>query len=204
LPISQTEMGGSRFELGSALENFLVYGSYPEVLNELFLERRKNLEDEQNEIQQLVNQLKIKEITEGPQSNYKYYEGISGIKGMWHEINSLLTEKSTEQIYGAKKQAIERLIAFYDEHHKIRNKLNAKAKIIIPYEFKSLGEQRKNKNTEVRFEDLTNEAEWGIVDDLVYIQYIITEQPRGFLIKDKIFAETFRQVFEQAWKQAKS
>jgi predicted AAA+ superfamily ATPase len=32
LPIAQSEMSGSRFELASELENFLIYGSYPEVL----------------------------------------------------------------------------------------------------------------------------------------------------------------------------
>jgi len=40
LPISQTEMEGSRFELVSELERFLVYGSYPEVLTEPNKERK--------------------------------------------------------------------------------------------------------------------------------------------------------------------
>ncbi|MFA6258469.1 MAG: AAA family ATPase, partial [Candidatus Paceibacterota bacterium] len=34
LPFSQGEMMESRFELENDLENFLVYGSYPEILNE--------------------------------------------------------------------------------------------------------------------------------------------------------------------------
>src|SRR5690606_15114943 len=129
------------------------------------------------------------------QSNYKYYEGISGIKGMWHEINSILNKESIERIYGAKKQSFEKMVGFYDEHHRIRNKLNAKAKILCPVEFKSLGNKRKNKNTQVKFEELENEAEWGIIDDLVYLQYVITKNPRGFLIKDKIFAETLKGAF---------
>ena len=40
LPLSQAEMEGSRFELDQALENFLIYGSYPEVLNEPDRERK--------------------------------------------------------------------------------------------------------------------------------------------------------------------
>ena len=32
LPIAQSEMSASRFELGGAIDNFLIYGSYPEVL----------------------------------------------------------------------------------------------------------------------------------------------------------------------------
>ncbi len=34
LPIAQSEMQASRFELENELENFLIYGTYPEVLNE--------------------------------------------------------------------------------------------------------------------------------------------------------------------------
>lgn len=33
LPLAQSEMFGSRFELKGALDNFLIYGSYPEVLS---------------------------------------------------------------------------------------------------------------------------------------------------------------------------
>ena len=40
LPIAQSEIKGSRFELGSELESFLIYGSYPEVLNEPNKERK--------------------------------------------------------------------------------------------------------------------------------------------------------------------
>lgn len=44
LPLSQGEiMDGNRFELGGELENFLIYGSYPEVLNEPDLERKRKI-----------------------------------------------------------------------------------------------------------------------------------------------------------------
>ncbi|MDE1941480.1 MAG: ATP-binding protein, partial [Patescibacteria group bacterium] len=43
LPLSQAEMEGSRFELGNELESFLLYGSYPEVLNESDPERKKRI-----------------------------------------------------------------------------------------------------------------------------------------------------------------
>jgi len=42
-PFSQGEMEGSRFELKNELENFLIYGSYPEVLNEPDLERKRKI-----------------------------------------------------------------------------------------------------------------------------------------------------------------
>ncbi|MBI2499543.1 hypothetical protein HYV88_04850 [Candidatus Woesearchaeota archaeon] len=177
--------------------------SPPEALNELFLEKQRRLEEERKEINEVIDNLKKKEINEEPYSKYKYYEGLIGIKSMWHEINSLLTRDSEEKIYGGKKEAYERLIGFYDEHHKIRNKLNAKAKILLPLEDKELAKKRKNKNTQVAFYELKNLAEWGIVDNMVYIQYYTSKIPRAFLIKDKIFADTFKEVFDNVWKTAK-
>ena len=35
------------------------------------------------------------------------------------------------------------------------------------------------------------------------IQHIQGKTPHGFLIKDKIFADTFREVFDNLWKDAK-
>ncbi|MDP3696619.1 MAG: ATP-binding protein [Candidatus Taylorbacteria bacterium] len=44
LPLSQGEiMDGSRFELKTYLEDFLIYGSYPEVLNEPDIERKRKI-----------------------------------------------------------------------------------------------------------------------------------------------------------------
>ena len=43
LPLSQGEIEQSRFELNGDLERFLVYGSYPEVLNEADPDRKKKI-----------------------------------------------------------------------------------------------------------------------------------------------------------------
>jgi len=46
LPFSQGEMGYSRFELEGALEQFLIYGSYPEVLHEPNIDRKRKILNE--------------------------------------------------------------------------------------------------------------------------------------------------------------
>ncbi|MDO8430656.1 MAG: ATP-binding protein [Candidatus Taylorbacteria bacterium] len=43
LPLSQGEMQGGKFELENDLENFLIYGSYPEVLHEPDIEKKKKI-----------------------------------------------------------------------------------------------------------------------------------------------------------------
>jgi len=175
----------------------------PETLNELFLERQNQLDQERQDVTELITHLKTQEIIDEPESNYKYFEGIVAIKSMWHEVNSKIKKSTTERIYGGKKAAYERLVGFYDEHHKIRNKKQATAKIILTTEDRPLGKKRSNKNTQVRYSKLTNKAEWGIVDDMFYLQYITAKKPRAFLIKDKIFSQTFAETFDKVWKESK-
>ena len=43
LPFSQSEMQATRFELDGALENFLIYGSYPEVLKEPDSDKKRKI-----------------------------------------------------------------------------------------------------------------------------------------------------------------
>ena len=104
---------------------------------------------------------------------------------------------------GKKKESYDLLIGFYDEHHKLRLKKKVKELLIFPKEDVALAKKRRNKLTEIKFMNLENDAEWGIVGDLVYIQYITGKVPRGFLIKDKVFARTYEQVFDQIWSVAR-
>ena len=46
LPFSQVEMEASLFELGAALEHFLIYGAYADVLNEPDTERKARILNE--------------------------------------------------------------------------------------------------------------------------------------------------------------
>ena len=175
-----------------------------ETLNELFLEKQNKLEEERKEISNLIDKMKKKPAEKESYSNYKYYEGLIGVKSMWNEINLLLKNGGEERVYGGKKEAYEKLLDFYNEHHKIRNKLKINTKILVAEEDVSkIKKRRENKNTKVKFGKVGGLAEWGVVDDIVYIQHIVTNKPHGFLIKDKIFADTFKEVFDGLWGQAK-
>jgi len=175
----------------------------PKALNQIFLDKKKQLEEEQRELIKLVSEFQSsKESTE---VDYKYFEGILGIKSMWHEINSSIAKNSTIKIHTSTRESYENLIGFYDEHQKIRKLRKAKEKMIFPNEDKELAKERKKDNlVEIKFMDLKNKAEWGVINDLFYMQYSINKTPKAFLIKDEIFANTFEQVFDNLWNQAKS
>ncbi|MBI2110537.1 hypothetical protein HYT51_02045, partial [Candidatus Woesearchaeota archaeon] len=163
-------------------------------------------EQERKEISKLISMLKKREIQQKPYSNYKYYEGISGIKSMWYEINEIMTNDYVIKIYTGRRESYERLLGFYTEHHKLRVKKKIHERLIYPKEEIKLAEKRKKQfgeAIEIKFMDLKNDAEWGVLGDVIFIQHITEKTPRGFLIKDKTFAKTYEQVFDQLWDIAK-
>ena len=180
--------------------------SPPEALNELFLEKERRIEQERREIRELISKLEVRKFKE-PQSNYKYYEGISGIKAMWYENISLLPDldKSTViKVYAAEKKAYEKLLGFYREYQKARKKSGVRQQLIIPPGEVRVQTYKEFEGVEIRYTELKNKAEWGVLGDVFFIQHITTKTPRGFLIKDRIFAETFSQVFDQIWKESRT
>ena len=175
----------------------------PETLNELFLEKQKKLENERLEINEVIQSLKKKEIEKEPFSKYKYFEGFNALKSMWYEINDYMNKSMLLRIHTSKKEGYERLIGFYNEHHNLRKKKQIKERLIFPFEEKELAKKRKNKFTEIKFMNLKEDVEWGIIGDWLFIQYITGKIPRAFLIKDEKFANAHKEVFDKLWLLAK-
>lgn len=180
--------------------------SAPETINELFKEKEKELEEERKQINNLIEELKARTKVEDSSSNYRYYEGINGVKSMWLEVsNSLkhLPKDTILMIYAGKKESYTPLLGFYDEFHKGRMKIGLKYHAIFPtYETKN-AEKRRKQNSEIRFMEINSDVEWGIMGDKFVFQYITHKIPKAFLISDKIIASSFEQVFNQLWKAAK-
>lgn len=173
----------------------------PDSLNELYLEKQRKLDEECKAVTALIATLKKQEVKQ-PYAKYKYFEGMRGIKAMWHEINSMMTKESVIKVHTAKKESYERLVGFYDLHHAMRERKEISEQLIFPVEDRELAQRRMNRYTEIRFLDLKNNAEWGVVHDRMFIQHITGKEPRGFLIQDEIFARTFTEVFDRLWEVA--
>lgn len=178
----------------------------PDIIKDLFEEKQKDLAQEKNSILELIDELKNKQSTESPFSKYRYYEGIAGLRAIWLEFTEDLDKLSKSDeilVYTAKKEAFENMLGLYEEFHKKRMKKGIKYRLILSTEEKELAKKREKQLSEVRFLKLENEAEWAIVGDKLNIQYATQKSPRGFIIEDKIFVATFKQVFNQLWEGAK-
>ena len=180
--------------------------SNPEIIKNIFMQKQKEIVEEGKEIENLVSSLKNIQSEKDSFSKYKYFEGISGVHSIWvgltEEIKNL-PKNETILMYTGVRKAYESMLGLYEEFHRIRLKNKIKYKIIYPLEETKVSKKRKKQLAEVRFAKLENEAEWGVMGNKFFIQYITKKVPRGFLIEDEIFANTFKQVFNQVWKQAK-
>jgi len=176
----------------------------PDALNELFLIEKEKLDSKKKKLRELISELKGIENTREPYSNYKYYEGVAGVKSMWHDMNLETGKKSEFKMYSSKKEGFKKLVPFFNEQQKLREKKKVRARVIFSEDTGNLAKKRSNSLSKIKLLDLKTDAEWGVMDDMFYIHHIIGETPRAFLIKDKIFAETFTEVFERVWKQAKN
>src|SRR3989344_4463210 len=177
--------------------------SDPEVIRGMFQEKQRDLIQESREIENLIESLKLKGGEKEAYSKYKYFEGMQGIRAMWVGLTEELKQMPIENtilMYTGIKKAYESMLGLYEEFHKIRLERGIKYKIIYPLEETEVARRRKKQLSEIEFVKLENEAEWGIMGNKLFIQYITQKTPRGFLIEDPIFATTFRQVFNQLWE----
>jgi sugar-specific transcriptional regulator TrmB len=174
----------------------------PESLNELFLHKKKELDKQKEELDKIIKQLKKINPKKETFSNYRYFEGIRGVRAMWHEINDVMDSGEEVLIYLASEASYRPLVRFYDYHHDKRIEKGVKERLVFPKDDRELGEFRKNELTDVRFDHIESEAEWAVVGDMLCIQYTSGKMPRGFLIKDRTFADGFRELFEKLWSIA--
>lgn len=184
----------------------IFIASSPAVLGSLFEEKQKKIENEKKDIFNLMDLLKNKQQHELPFSKYKYFEGMAGIRSLWIGLTQDLDNLPKDEevlVYTGVKKAYEAMLGLYEEFHKKRLKNKIKYRIIYPLNETEVAKKRKTQLAQVKFLDLKNEAEWGIMGNKLFIQYITQKVPRGFLIEDELFALTFKQVFEQVWNSAK-
>jgi sugar-specific transcriptional regulator TrmB len=177
-----------------------------EIFNEMIKKKQEELNIQKDKVREAILHLKSPESNNKFMSDYKYFEGILGIKSLWNEVSSHMENFGKEailKIYSAPKQKVENLRGFYNEFHKKRIKLKQGYHLIADKRDEEILKLRKDKNAEIRTTELKNEVAMGCFQDLFFITCQTGDKPNGFLIKDNRIAETFNQIFEQLWKSAK-
>ncbi len=180
--------------------------SDPEVIKDLFNKKQRELEGQKTALTKIIESLKHKQSLESPISKYKYYEGLPGLRSIWLEMIEAMPTfpKGTKvRIYSAKKSSYKAMIPIYDLFNKKRKKLKIPYDLILNFDNKDRGEKRKKQGAKVRYANLQNEADVVIIGDVVVTEAFTGDIPRAFKIEDPVYAQLFRQMFDQIWQTAK-
>lgn len=171
----------------------------PDALVAIITAKEQELAAQKIRIAEAISRIKQRTPIEPPISHYKYYEGINGIKSLWNEIQERMHD-DTLLIHTAKQESYASLAGFYAEFHKHRVKKKIHARILFPGDDAGVAAQRKQLPlTEVRYDNLRTFSEFSVINDMVAIQHL-GKKPHAFLIRDQIFADTFKELFEKVWR----
>jgi sugar-specific transcriptional regulator TrmB len=175
----------------------------PEALYAKFHEKEEQLEKEKTELKEFITSLKQIPLKENKLNDFKYFEGISGIRSMLTELIDN-TPANSELVIAPAKIAYEKMNPFLLEYfHPQRIRKKIKQCLLVPKSMKQHGKEReKIKFLTIKYTDLELESEFATLNDYFYL-LSESEKPYGLLIKDKNFANAMTKVFDQLWSQGK-
>ena len=163
------------------------------------------MEEKKVRFEQILPELKLKQKLAEKKENAVIYRGIKGIKEIYHNLISTKA-KEYNTFGGGKAVTYEVMGEFWWKNlhtRRIANKLPARQ--IFDETIRKFGEELKHRPlSKIRFlpQKFAQLTEIVIVGDKVGI-IIFAQHPYGFLIEDKIVADSYRKQFELMWKLAK-
>lgn len=179
----------------------------PETLIDLVREKRRELEQKEQELHRLLPDLKNYTKERGAKEIAEMYVGWNGLKSLYGYLFSVLQEGQEDYVIGASfgtdNEKTERFYAKVNRQLKERSiKLNILfGKQSRDYAFR-VAEQGGRSYNRVRFLDFDFPAEINIFGEHVAI-IILSEEPTALLIQNKLLAQSFLAYFESMWMIAK-
>lgn len=162
------------------------------------------LEEKKSKLEKLLPELEAKKNLQKEKPKAVIFEGVRGIK----ELLNLLLETNSKEYYsyGGPKKANELLgDYFWESFHKKRIKNKIKAKLIFHTSLRYWAEKLKKYNltnikiTNKDFEELTETIICGNKVGII----VWLDKPFGFLIEEKLAADSYKRFFDILWESAK-
>jgi HTH-type transcriptional regulator, sugar sensing transcriptional regulator len=186
------------------INNIKVFRSInPKSLFGLIREKETQIKEEEKDIKKFISTLKSSKIDNQKENDFKYFEGLNGIKSMLNEF--IESWELDSKVYIASAPiAYDKWNAFLLEYfHKPRIKKKVSQQLIVPKSIKEHGKEReKLKYLEIKYSEIEQETEFGVAGNYVYF-LSQGEKPYALLIKDENLAKTQIKIFEVLWKTSK-
>lgn len=176
----------------------------PENLVHLFDEKEEQLLHEKQALLSSISQLKKLPLSTHRLNDFKYFEGIRGVKSLYTEIAQGWKPGDEYCVASAPSESFRKLEGFFlDVVHAKRIADRVRLRIIIDEGGREYGAARaKMPFTDVRYIAVDTATEYGVLNDLVWL-VAYGDSPYGLLIKDQNFAASYQAFFEILWNAAK-
>jgi HTH-type transcriptional regulator, sugar sensing transcriptional regulator len=176
----------------------------PETLQVLFTEKEEKIKEEKKNLMEYIKQLKKIQPMPERLNDFKFFQGIRGIKSLYTEISDNWHKNEFLFIASAPIASFQKLEGFFvKEFHKKRIEDNVNLKMLINSNSKKWGTIRSAMPlTKIKYLDIDTKTEYGIINEFFYLISYDT-QPYGLLIKDKNFTDTYKAFFNIMWKVGK-
>ncbi len=190
------------YVLISNVKNFNA--AEPDRLLDFLNSKKKNLEEQEKEIEKIIPLLKSKSVVK-QETIAEIFRGWKGMETVYRMLRQTLKKGEVNYVIGASKgEDSEQVRNFFNKHLKGLAEKGIKQKIIYNKEAKgNIEEQIKHPSLfEIKYMQNTTPAEINIWADRV-MTIILTNNPTIVLITDQRVADYYRAYFEILWKSAK-
>ena len=178
----------------------------PERLIEFLHDKKKKLDQQEDEIKSIIPQLKSRQLTLGDLTEAEIFQGWKGMETVYRMLRDSLGKGDINYVVGASKGEIEEKVReFFTRHIEFLGQKEIKQKIIFNEEAKgNLPIYKKYpKLFQLRYMNNITPAEINIWSDKTMI-IILRKNPTIILIHDQKVSDSFRKYFDELWKSAKS
>jgi len=163
------------------------------------------LKEKQKQVEKIIPKLEEKRKLQKKEQEANIYESYKGIKSVFEDILNSLKTGEEYLVFGA--VAVPIAFKNYIKHWTERRiKKKIKLRIIFHEEAESMIKQyKKERLTDVKI--LSKEYVTPAVVNIYANKtatILWTKEPLAFVVKNKDYADSFRQYFNLLWKQAKT
>ena len=178
----------------------------PDRLLDFLEDKKKRIEQQENEIKTILPELKLKQQLVGDETEAEIFKGWKGMDTVYRMLRDALKKGDLNLVFGASKGENEEMVRrFFNKHLKLMANKGIKQKIIYNENAReNIEEQTKYPNLfKVKYLESATPAEINIWADKIMI-VILRKTPTVILVSDQKVADSFRQYFEIMWKLAKA
>lgn len=177
----------------------------PDRLLDFLEDKKKKLERQEEEVREILPELKLKQQLVGDTTEAEIFKGWKGMDTAYRLLRDSLRKGDYNLVFGASKgEDEEQVKRFFNMHLKLIAEKGIKQKIIYNEEArKNIEEQTKHPTLfKIKYLENTTPAEVNIWADKTMI-VILRKTPTLILISDQKVSDSFRQYFEVMWQLAK-